>query len=190
MLFVIAGMILVNILITLLKKTPDISSKLKDIETAIIKFDSILEKSNVSIKDELQRNRIETNEISKTNREELDRSFKSFETRFSENIKELNDLLRQKFNDFASQQTEINKINTASVKDIRTVVEKQLRNIQEDNSKKLEEVRQTVDEKLQKTLNARLSQSFETVGKQLQAVQEGLGEMKNLASDVGGLKRF
>lgn len=189
MLFVIAGMILVNILITLLKKTPDISSKLKDIETAIIKFDSILEKSNVSIKDELQRNRIETNEISKTNREELDRSFKSFETRFSENIKELNDLLRQKFNDFASQQTEINKINTASVKDIRTVVEKQLRNIQEDNSKKLEEVRQTVDEKLQKTLNARLSQSFETVGKQLQAVQEGLGEMKNLASDVGGLKK-
>ncbi len=45
------------------------------------------------------------------------------------------------------------------------------------------------DEKLQKTLNERLSQSFETVGKQLQAVQEGLGEMKNLATDVGSLKR-
>ncbi|HOE05593.1 MAG TPA: DNA recombination protein RmuC, partial [Bacteroidales bacterium] len=32
-------------------------------------------------------------------------------------------------------------------------------------------------------------QSFETVGKQLQAVQEGLGEMRNLAQDVGGLKK-
>ena len=50
-------------------------------------------------------------------------------------------------------------------------------------------MRKTVDEKLQKTLNQRLSQSFETVGKQLQAVQEGLGEMKNLATDVGGLKK-
>ncbi|MEZ4823841.1 MAG: hypothetical protein R2942_16125 [Ignavibacteria bacterium] len=31
--------------------------------------------------------------------------------------------------------------------------------------------------------------SFETVGKQLQAVQEGLGEMKKSAADVGGLKK-
>jgi DNA recombination protein RmuC len=59
----------------------------------------------------------------------------------------------------------------------------------ETTEKKLEQMRNTVDEKLQKTLNERLSQSFETVGKQLQAVQEGLGEMKNLAQDVGGLKK-
>lgn len=50
-------------------------------------------------------------------------------------------------------------------------------------------MRKTVDEKLQQTLNERLSKSFETVGKQLQAVQEGLGEMRNLATDVGSLKR-
>ncbi|MDD4108460.1 MAG: DNA recombination protein RmuC [Prolixibacteraceae bacterium] len=61
--------------------------------------------------------------------------------------------------------------------------------MREDNAKQLDEMRKTVDEKLQKTLNERLNQSFETVGRQLQAVQEGLGEMKNLASDVGGLKK-
>ena len=55
--------------------------------------------------------------------------------------------------------------------------------------KKLEQMRETVDEKLQKTLNERLGQSFEAVGKQLEAVQLGLGEMKTLAGDVGGLKR-
>ena len=55
--------------------------------------------------------------------------------------------------------------------------------------KKLEQMRETVDEKLQKTLNERLGQSFEAVGKQLEAVQVGLGEMKTLASDVGGLKK-
>ena len=53
----------------------------------------------------------------------------------------------------------------------------------------MSEVNKTVNEKLQKTLNDRLSQSFETVGKQLKSVQEGLGEMKNLATDVGGLKK-
>ena len=61
--------------------------------------------------------------------------------------------------------------------------------MREDNSKQLAEVNKTVNEKLQKTLNDRLSQSFETVGKQLKSVQEGLGEMKTLATDVGGLKK-
>jgi DNA recombination protein RmuC len=56
----------------------------------------------------------------------------------------------------------------------------------DNTEKKLEKIRESVEEKFQKTLNERLGQSFETVGKQLQA---GLGEMKTLANDVGGLKR-
>jgi DNA recombination protein RmuC len=59
----------------------------------------------------------------------------------------------------------------------------------ESTEKRLEQIRETVDEKLQKTLNERLGQSFETVGKQLIAVQEGLGEMRSIATDVGGLKK-
>ncbi len=55
--------------------------------------------------------------------------------------------------------------------------------------KRLDQMRETVEEKLQKTLNERLSHSFETVGNQLKAVQEGLGEMKTIAQDVGGLKK-
>ena len=50
-------------------------------------------------------------------------------------------------------------------------------------------MRETVDEKLQKTLNERLGQSFELVSKQLKDVEQGLGEMKTLAQDVGGLKK-
>jgi DNA recombination protein RmuC len=53
----------------------------------------------------------------------------------------------------------------------------------------LEKINNTVDEKLQKTLNERLSQSFELVGKQLESVQTGLGEMRTIATDVGGLKK-
>ncbi len=112
------------------------------------------------IRDEFQRNRTEMNEISAANREELAKSLESFSIRFERNVKE-----------------------------IRQSVEDQLRAIRDDNNRQLDEMRKTVDEKLQKTLNERLSQSFDTVGKQLQAVQEGLGEMKNLAGDVGGLKK-
>ena len=45
-----------------------------------------------------------------------------------------------------------------------------------------------VEEKLQKTLNERIGQ-FEIVRSQLENVQKGLGEMKSLAQDVGGLKK-
>ena len=55
--------------------------------------------------------------------------------------------------------------------------------------KRLDDMRLMVEEKLQKTLNERIGQSFELVRNQLENVQQGLGEMKSLAQDVGGLKR-
>ena len=55
--------------------------------------------------------------------------------------------------------------------------------------KRLDDMRLMVEEKLQKTLNERIGQSFELVRTQLENVQQGLGEMKSLAQDVGGLKR-
>lgn len=55
--------------------------------------------------------------------------------------------------------------------------------------KRLDDMRLMVEEKLQKTLNERIGQSFEMVRTQLENVQKGLGEMKSLAQDVGGLKK-
>lgn len=190
LLFVLIALVLLNIILVFTKQSnTDFKNQFKEIEKAIIQFDSTLYRTEKMISDEFQRNRTENNEISKTNRVELDQNLKSFKLNFSENIRQLNELLRQKFMDFATQQTEINKQTTENVKEVKQSVENQLKSIREDNTKQLDEMRKTVDEKLQKTLNDRLSQSFETVGKQLQAVQEGLGEMKNLATDVGGLKR-
>ncbi len=190
LLIVLIALVLTNIVVGLFRKVQiDIKPQLKGIEDSMIKFDSTLERTDKSIKDEFQRNRTETNEIAKTNREELANTLKLFETKFTENIKELNELLRQKFSDFTKQQTDNNNQTTDNVKEVKLSVENQLKSIREDNTKQLDEMRKTVDEKLQKTLNERLSQSFETVGKQLQAVQEGLGEMRTLATDVGGLKK-
>lgn len=100
-------------------------------------------------------------------REALVKTFKDFQTTFDANVKSFNDLQREKFGQLESKQGEL---------------------IQ-GTEKKLEDIRIMVDEKLQKTLNERLGQSFELVGKQLESVQKGLGEMQTLAQDVGGLKK-
>jgi len=67
-------------------------------------------------------------------------------------------------------------------------LEAKMKSLQESTEKRLEQMQGIVDEKLQKTLETRLTQSFELVSKQLDSVQQGLGEMKNLAADAKSLK--
>ncbi len=112
-------------------------------------------------------NRTELNASLRDNREDLNQALVRFQTNLDRNIQSFNDLQREKFAQMDNKQAEM--------------IHK--------TEQKLEQMRETVDEKLQKTLNERLGQSFETVSKQLLAVQEGLGEMKTIAQDVGGLKR-
>jgi DNA recombination protein RmuC len=50
-------------------------------------------------------------------------------------------------------------------------------------------MRVTVDEKLQSTLEKRLGESFKMVSERLEKVHHGLGEMQNLATGVGDLKK-
>jgi DNA recombination protein RmuC len=192
LLIVLIVLIVINILLVLFKKVNlglDIKNEFFETKGSISKFDSSLEKSEKSMKDEFQRNREESSNVARNQREELTKSLDSFKEGFEKNTDKLNELIKERFNAFSEQQTNINKESEQRIKEVKETVEKQLKEIREDNTKQLNEVRKTVDEKLQKTLNERLTQSFETVGKQLKSVQEGLGEMKNLASDVGGLKK-
>jgi len=62
--------------------------------------------------------------------------------------------------------------------------------IRQSIEQRLEIMRATVDEKLHKTLEHRLGESFAQVSERLEQVHKGLGEMQNLANDVGGLKRI
>jgi DNA recombination protein RmuC len=68
-------------------------------------------------------------------------------------------------------------------------VETELNRVRESNETKLDEMRMTVDEKLHGTLEKRLGESFAMVSERLEAVSRGLGEMQQLASGVGDLKR-
>lgn len=89
---------------------------------------------------------------------------------------------------------------TATVKDmaeanerrsegLRQSVEGRLDAIRTENGAKLEEMRVTVDEKLQGTLNERLGASFSMVNENLERVHKSVGEMQQIATGVGDLKR-
>lgn len=79
--------------------------------------------------------------------------------------------------------------NEKRLAEVRNTLEAQLKSLQQDNAQQLEKMRATVDEKLQTTLETRLGQSFKLVSDRLEAVQRGLGEMQELATGVGDLKR-
>ncbi len=75
---------------------------------------------------------------------------------------------------------------TQSVTTLQGQVSSALDRIRADNDAKLELMRQSVDTRLKSSL----SESFSLVSQQLNEVHKGLGEMQNLASGVGDLKRL
>ena len=137
----------------------------------------------------LKSNRKQTNQLETLLRQEM----KENREELSRNMREL--------------RTELNRALSLSTQQMQTTLHRNLMtsnemqrekfeamNRQQDilvksTEKRLDEMRIMVEEKLQKTLNERIGQSFELVRSQLENVQKGLGEMKNLAEDVGGLKK-
>ena len=79
--------------------------------------------------------------------------------------------------------------NTQKLEELRRSMAESMTALQAENNRKLDEIRHTVDEQLQDTLQKRVSESFKAVNEQLEQVYKGLGEMQNLAADVGGLKQ-
>jgi DNA recombination protein RmuC len=126
-----------------------------------------LEKNSRSQIEKLEALISKIEEKNKENKDSIEKAFKGFQENFDRNVDSFNNLQREKFGQLADKQKEL----------------------VESTEKQLEKINNTVDEKLQKTLNERLSQSFELVGKQLESVQNGLGEMRTIATDVGGLKK-
>ncbi len=97
---------------------------------------------------------------------------------------------QQRFADALGQRlAELTQRNEQRIAEMRRTLDEQLQRMQADNAAKLEQMRATVEEKLQSTLETRLGESFRLVSERLEQVHRGLGEMQQLASGVGDLKR-
>ena len=130
-------------------------------------------------------------------REELSRTIRE---QLSENRMELSSRVEELRKEIAGNQAmQLQQIQETLNRNLLTTNELQREKLEamtrqqellvKSTEKRLDDMRLMVEEKLQKTLNERIGQSFELVRTQLENVQQGLGEMKNLAQDVGGLKR-
>ena len=124
-----------------------------------------------ALRQQMQENREELNRSIRELRMEmtqtLNQGLQQLQDAMHKNMMTTGELQRQKFDAMARQQ--------------ETLIQS--------TEKRLDDMRVMVEEKLQKTLNERIGQSFEIVRSQLENVQKGLGEMKSLAQDVGGLKK-
>ncbi len=167
-------------------------------------YENRLDKNESAMREEFSRNRDETNKSAKDAREELTASLKTFTELIDNKIKSINELfdsssksnreeltnsLKSFEEKFSAKIETLTKETSQVLEKNRETVEKKLTDIQKENGEKLEKMRETVDEKLHKTLETRLGESFKIVSERLELVQKGLGEMQNLATGVGDLKK-
>lgn len=135
----------------------------------------------------------ESNDTSANNardmRKEIKEALEAFKKDFSQSINDFNTSQRDHFFALLNKQDDQNKNTSEQLRQMRETIENKISDMQSGNEKKLDEMRATVDEKLQKTLESRLSESFKLVSERLEAVHKGLGDMQQLATGVGDLKK-
>lgn len=123
-------------------------------------------------------------------RTEVRASVDQFREDTAKNMSTLSLQVQSQLGSFSTRITEAQKATDESLERVRAVLREQLTSLQADNATKLEEIRVTVDTKLNDTLEKRLGENFQRVANSLNAVERGLGEMKELGTGVTDLKRL
>ncbi len=121
----------------------------------------------------------------KSSSKDYDAEFKKLDERMIR-IEAATDKLAPKIEgEFRENRKEI----AENLQNVQKTVDTRVKTLQEENTKKLDEMRETVDEKLKASVEKRFDESFKSISTQLTQVYQGLGEMKNLATGVGDLKK-
>ena len=127
-------------------------------------------------------------EVAKTTKE-LDERMIRIEAAVDKISPKLSDEFRESRKEITENLRGNRKELADNLQNIQKTVDTRVKTLQEENTKKLEEMRETVDEKLKASVEKRFNESFKTISGQLTQVYQGLGEMKNLATGVGDLKK-
>jgi DNA recombination protein RmuC len=147
------------------------------------------DRTRQAVQEEIVRNREETTASARQAREELSGSIGQARDDLLKRIVENAGMQKDQLDSFSKLLAEMTRINEKKLEQMRQTMENKLQALQEENNGKLEQIRIVVDEKLQTSLDKRLGESFKQVSERLEQVYKGLGEMRNLASGVGDLKK-
>ena len=157
------------------KRAGDTSKQIGDVRDELSRLITNVQ-SQIDNKLELHRQATET--AGKSQRDEAAASRAELQKTLNESLEKMSTALK-----------DLTEANARKQVELQTAMQTAIDKMQKGNEEKLEKMRETVDEKLQGTLEKRLGESFKLVSDQLESVQKGLGEMQQLATGVGDLKR-
>lgn len=123
----------------------------------------------------------------------LTKSFEERLIRMEGEVNKINPAIDKNFRENRKEISEnlerMQNVNVKNMELLRSSNEKKLEQMRMGNEQSLEKMRETVDEKLKSSVEKRFNESFKSISAQLTQVYQGLGEMKNLATGVGDLKK-
>ena len=167
-------------------------------KTNEVKFDTVTSQVSKNISNLQNENQKNLEQIRSTVGEKLQtmlnerisESTKDLQSGLHLQIQQFKDSVKDSINQMENRIQSLEKTSTLKAEEVQKSLSQNFLHLQEENRRQLNSIRETVDEKLQSTLEKRISESFKNVSERLEQVQFGLGEMKNLADDVGGLKKI
>ncbi len=129
-------------------------------------------------------------ETQRANNEAVLQTLRAFQENLSGNSQSLEKRVMELIGQLDERMQNISKMQEEKLENIRRSNDAHIKSLQEDNNRQLDRMRETVDEKLSKTINDRFKESFAVLSNQLESVYKSLGEMQNIASDVGNLTKM
>jgi DNA recombination protein RmuC len=152
-----------------------------------------LDAGSRALRDEVARRLSETHragdDAGKALREEVSRQFQAFGDFLDRRLGQSAASQKERLDGVTTELQRLTQRSAEAQETLRRTVEGRLDALRQDNAAKLDDMRRTVDEKLQGALEQRLGESFKLVSDQLKQVYESVGEMQQLATGVGDLKR-
>lgn len=115
---------------------------------------------------------------SKTQTENINQGFRTLQNGVDNQIRQMQETINH-----------LEKTTQEQMRFLNDTMNKGMKELKNETHDQLQEIKGTVDEQLQTNLEKKIQESFRTVSEQLASVQRGLGEMTNLASSVGDLKK-
>ncbi len=178
LLYLVLIFLIVLIILQFRKKDDGSKDEIKSINVGMKSNFDAISSIRKDFSDEARKDRFDSHEASNNLREEVKKS-----------IFEYGDNQYRLLKDLSQKVDTLTEKNEEKITKLGDSVELKLKEIRQDNNTQLEKMRETVDEKLQKTLESRLGDAFKQVSNLLESVHKDMGEMRNLATGVGDLKK-
>lgn len=188
---VISSISLLLNIILLLKSKKDIKSD--DKSEILLSLEKLVTEANINQKSYSDTSLSMLNEMNRVLRDQMQAIYREERDRGErENEKSMKMLSEMNLNFDRIRESNKEALLEISKKSdtLAEQVKRDMDKIRRENDEQLERMRATVDEKLSKTLDERLSHSFDVVNKNLESLYKSLGEMNNLARDVGNLNKM